>query len=300
MKIINLRMHQIRALKELEIEDGVLNTEALMLILNKRQAKSKDGGRMLLKYLDAQDDEKVMARKMYTINMLNGSSSYSRIDELIIPEYVVVVDSQIVGFAMPLVENHLNLGSYINDEEISFSHKKEFLKKLGCIIDKVQRVDDESFKMQFGDLNEYNFIIDTSGNVKAIDLDSAYLGQDEPSNMAYYLLKNKYIKKVPDKYKTTNNGIVIPNDNSDLYCYNMIILDALANERMFKIDISTYYMYLEYLYEIGFDIDLINCFRDIYIPKDNSNPKDLIEDIPDEICTDADFKVFVKRKKLDI
>jgi hypothetical protein len=300
MKIINLRMHQIRALKELEIEDGVLNTEALMLILNKRQAKSKTGGRMLLKYLDAQDDEKIMARKMYTINMLNGSSSYSSIDELIIPEYVVVVDSQIVGFAMPLVENHLNLGSYINDEEISFSHKKEFLKKLGCIIDKVQRVDDESFKMQFGDLNEYNFIIDTSGNVKAIDLDSAYLGQDEPSNMAYYLLKNKYIKKVPDKYKTTKSGIVIPNDNSDLYCYNMIILDTLSNERMFKIDIGTYYMYLEYLQEIGVDKDLINCFKDIYIPKDNSNPKDLVESIPDEICTDADFKVFTKRKKLDI
>ena len=36
---------------------------------------------MLLKYLDAQDDEKVMARKLYTINMLNGSS-YKEINEI--------------------------------------------------------------------------------------------------------------------------------------------------------------------------------------------------------------------------
>ena len=36
MKIINLRMHQVRNLKELQIENGVLNTEGLMLVLKRR------------------------------------------------------------------------------------------------------------------------------------------------------------------------------------------------------------------------------------------------------------------------
>lgn len=39
MKVVNLRMHQLRALKELVLERGTLNTEALMLILKKNRLK---------------------------------------------------------------------------------------------------------------------------------------------------------------------------------------------------------------------------------------------------------------------
>ena len=213
MEIINLRMHQVRALKELKIENGVLNTEGLMLILKKNQAKTKTGDRMVFKYLDAQDDAKTMARKMYTISMLNGSESYSSIKELIIPDYAVSVDGKLAGFAMPLVEQHKNLGRLLNDEEISLKEKIPYLIQLGSIIDKVERVENESFRMQFGDLNEFNFVINQDDKIKAVDLDSAYLGQDEPSNMAYYLLKNQYLNHLKDKYKSTNSGIIIPTDN---------------------------------------------------------------------------------------
>ena len=41
MKIVNLRMHQLRTLKELELEHGILNTEALMLILKKKYVKTE-------------------------------------------------------------------------------------------------------------------------------------------------------------------------------------------------------------------------------------------------------------------
>lgn len=43
MKIVNLRMYQLQRLKELKIESGVFNSEAYMLVLNKKQAKSKNG-----------------------------------------------------------------------------------------------------------------------------------------------------------------------------------------------------------------------------------------------------------------
>lgn len=298
MKIINLRMHQLRSLQELPLEKGIFNTEALMLILRKNQAKTKSGGRMLFKYLDAQDDEKTMARKMYTINMLNGSEKYSSIDELIIPDYVVVVDGKIAGFAMPLIEKHKNLGRLLNDENLSLEIKLPYLEKLGEIINKVQRVEDESFKMQFGDLNEFNFIIDKDDQVKSVDLDSAYLGQDEPANMSYYLLKNKYITDLKDKYKTTSNGIVIPNDNSDLYCYNMILLNTLAKEDIFKKDIPTYYMYLNHLKDVGIDKELIKVFDKIYLPVRNENPTKLLETIDTELEKEIDYKVFQKEYKV--
>ena len=298
MKIINLRMHQLRNLKELELEPGTFNTEALMLILNKNQAKTKSGGRMLFKYLDAQDDEKVMARKMYTINMLNGSEKYNSINELIIPDHIVVVDGKIAGFALPLIENHKNLGKMLNNEDIALEKKLPYIIQLGNLIDKVQRVHDESFRMQFGDLNEFNFIIDKNDIVKSVDLDSAYLGQDEPSNSAYYLLKNKYITALKDKYKTTKNGIIIPTDNSDLYCYNMIILNTLAKESVFKVDIPTYYMYLNHLKDIGIDKELVKNFERIYLPVNNKNPKDLLESINSNLEEDMNFKTFKKEYKI--
>lgn len=298
MKIINLRMHQLRALKELTLQPGTLNTEALMLILRKNQAKTKNGGRMLLKYLDAQDDEKVMARKMYTINMLNGSTNYKEIEELIIPEYVVVVDGKIVGFAMPLIENHKNLGKILNNNEICIEDKLNYLKQVGRIISKVQRVNTESFRMQFGDLNEFNFIVDSKDKVKAVDLDSAYLGQDEPSNSAYYLLKNQYITILKDKYKLTKNGIIIPNDNSDLYCYNMIVLNVLSKNDMYKEDIPTYYMYLNHLKDVGIDKELIKIFEQIYLPTKNHNPRSLLDGINSTIEKEINYKTFKKEYKI--
>ena len=36
MQVVNLRMHELRKLKELNLESGVLNTEALMLVLKKK------------------------------------------------------------------------------------------------------------------------------------------------------------------------------------------------------------------------------------------------------------------------
>ena len=37
MHIRRLRMYQVRKLEELELEPGVLNTEALMLVLKKKE-----------------------------------------------------------------------------------------------------------------------------------------------------------------------------------------------------------------------------------------------------------------------
>jgi len=279
MKIINLRMHQVKRLKELELDKSIFNTEGLMLILNKKF--KCDGKRMLFKYLDAQDDEAIMARKNFIVSMLNSEENYKNIDQLIIPEYGVAVDSKLCGFAMPLIEKNTNLGYLLNNEKIELDEKTYYLHELGNLIDKVHRTNGKSIKMYFGDLNEYNFIIDENNNLLAIDLDSAYVGQDMPVNMSYYLLKNNYIKKIPMKYQVRSNGYVdvaIPNMNTDLYCYNMICLNTIANESMHNIDMNNYFKYLEYLNNLGVNKDLLDSFNDIYLPVDNTNPKDFINE----------------------
>lgn len=293
MNEISLRMHQLRSLKELKLPRGIFNTEALMLILNKKY-KTTDGKRMLLKYIDAQDDEEVMKRKTRVLSYLINSP-YKEVEELIIPDHRVLVDSKHAGFAMPLIEKHTNFGKLLHDPKVSFEEKKHYLVELGNLIDKVQRVE-AKHKMFFADLNEFNFIIDSDKHLKAIDLDSSYVEGINiiPANMAYYLLKNEYIASIPNKYPSTNDGTIIPNDNSDLYCYNMIILNALSSEKMFKVDIEIYYKYLIYLQQIGVPLELVDTFRAIYEPRNNNNPRDLLEKLPPKIEEKTNIKVFQK------
>ena len=65
MHVINLRMRQVQKLKELNLEHGVLNTEALMLVL--RRKSFPDNIERVFKYLDAQDDTNIMSKKLYTV-----------------------------------------------------------------------------------------------------------------------------------------------------------------------------------------------------------------------------------------
>lgn len=295
LETISLRMHQVRRLKELQLSKGVLNSEALMLVLNKKH-RTEDGRRILFKYLDAQEDEKIMRRKETVLAYLNRSH-YKELEELIIPEYVVTVDSEPAGFAMPLIENHQNLGSILNSEEVSWEMKKEYLLELGNLLDKVWRVEDPH-PIIFGDLNEYNFIIDEENKLNAIDLDSSYaegLEGVEPSTYAYYLMRNPYLKRVPEKYIKGEYGFIRPNHNSDFYSYCMILLRTLSTIPMHTQPMETYYEYLKYLKELGFSKKFIEIFLNLYTPKQTGNPKEYLEDITQEMAKAASITNFQKR-----
>lgn len=294
MNIQNLRMKNIRQLRELYLEPGVLNTEAYMLVLKRKY--SPDKKERVFKYLDSQEDKEIMSKKLYTVTTLDTLDEYKKIEELIIPDSIIYVDQKIAGFACPIVYNHRNLGTLIKNPDISLKEKLSYLKQVGDIIDKVERVDSPCNRLQFGDLNEYNFIIDKDNKVKAIDLDSAYLGVGEPLSMAYYLLKNKYIKSLSEKYKSSKNGVIIPNDNTDLYCYNMIILNALSKNYLHRVDIQTFYEYLDYIKKLSLPSDLIESINNIYIPKNNINPKDCLEYIDNSLEEKLEFKTFQKTK----
>ena len=296
MEILNLRMYNLRKLKELPIERGVFNTEALMLILKRNSLKGICKEDRVFKYLDAQEDDMIMSQKVSTVMKLNCKNEYKNIESLVIPDILVVVDNNIVGFAMPLIRNHKNVGAIINNDNVDTTIKLHYLKEIGNIIDKVHRTEDNNFRLNFGDLNEYNFILDRDKNVRVIDLDSSYTGDSNPVSSAYYLLKNQYLSMVNNKYRTTDNGIIIPTDNTDLYCYNMMILNAIAGRSMFKENIDVYYDYINYLKSMGIDGNIIDAFSRIYVPVDNSNPKDYLDTIDKEKAKLLRFDTFRKRR----
>lgn len=291
---IYLRSRDVRKLSCLSLPKGVFNTEGLMLTLN-RNYKTSNGNRVLFKFLDEQESPRIMNRKLDIVDYLH-TSKYNNLDDLVIPEFQVMVDNEFAGFGMDLIESGRNLGHVINSSKVDFKRKKKYLKDLGDLIDKVDRVED-SCKLYFGDLNEYNFVIDRDDNLRAIDLDSSYIdGIEEitPPSMTFYLLKNYNLWALPNKYKRTNLGIVIPNTDSDLYSYLMIILSIIANHNMHEEDMSTFYQYLLFIEDNGVDPELVDMFRNVYSMKENENPRHLIERLDDNLPHSTSFKQFTK------
>lgn len=294
MEMIHLKTSQFHRLRKLRIESGVFNSESYLYLLNRNHVKSKDGKRMVFKYLDCCDDPKIMSTKIYTVEMLHKSDAYQEIEELVFPEMGVLIEEQISGFALELIKNHINVGKILNDDGISLRTRLYYVIQLGMIIDKVRNVKNQKVKMQFGDFNEYNAVLDKNDKIRIIDLDSAYVGQDEIFHSSYYLTNNKSLKNLDQKYQKNRNGIYIPSDNTDLYCYNMIAIDALAKEDMFRHSLPTYYMYLHHLRDVGIDKELVKIFESIYLPKDNENPMDLLKEIDTTKENDISFETFRK------
>ena len=178
--------------------------------------------------------------------------------------------------------------------------KKKYLIQLGNLIDKIHRIETDH-KMSFGDLNEYNFIIDQQGCLRAIDLDSSYVdGFDEitPPSMSYYLLNNTHLEDTALKYPETDDCIIIPDRNSDLYSYHMILLSVLGGQPIFREEIDKYYQYLDFLRELGVSQALIDSFIQLYTPKDNENPRQLIESLDDMLPHKSSYVQFQKKYHL--
>ena len=291
---INLRQSKIKNLSLLGLSCDIFNTEGTLMVLNKKY-KTRNGGRVLFKCLDMQDSPRIMDRKLDIVRYLN-KSKYRDLEELVIPEFQVHVDDELAGFGMEYVEDSKNLGHVINSDEVSFEKKKNYLIKLGELIDKVDKVEDDS-KLFFGDLNEYNFLIDKDDSLKAIDLDSSYIDGLEgitPPSLTYYILRNYVLWSLPQKYKRNNIGIVIPNSDSDLYSYIMIILGLLSNHNMHTERVEVFHEYLSFLEKNGIDSRLVDCFRNIYLDKKNENPREYIGDLDDSITEKTNFYEFQK------
>ena len=94
----------------------------------------------------------------------------------------------------------------------------------------------------------YFLIKEDTQELRAIDLDSVYFNTNYPA-ASYYLRTSSGIKNFTKKYKQDNElGIVYPDENSDLFCYNMMILNnLLARDTISKSSISDYFEYINYL-----------------------------------------------------
>ncbi len=134
-----------------------------------------------------------------------------------------------------------------------------------------------------GDLQESNILVDIqTKRVQIVDLDSCKIGNNRAFAAKYleflktYSYVRKYLQeKYPwDVYHFSNN------ENTDLYCYMMMILRFLFDINIMLLDLNTFYSKMYDLKQEGLPDKLYQVFINLYSNVPNQNPYKLLEVIP--------------------
>lgn len=284
MEILHMTSNEIANLNELD-----LGTESSVY---KYKYRDKE---YVLKELDYYDKNK-WDNKMRTLLSVDGSRGIIP-DYFIKPEFLISSDYVIRYWASKYADG-INLSSILFDKEVDINVKKRFLKRIGYILKHMDYIRRNSLLRDFyiGDLHENNFIIDRSGRLLVCDIDSIKINGNK-SSVGKYLNPFALIGKCgADKYKMDNSdnriGDYIVDKNTDLYCYNIMIMNFLYGGKINDISLEEFYRYLNYLDDIGIDYEMVEMFNKIILDEDNVNPCYYIDSLTeDKVIKARKFKM---------
>lgn len=276
MKAITISKKRFEDLEPLVLDRGILNTEGELYQFT-YQRNSKVVKKLYL------DSGITFANKLYTLEMLDYYQEFLP-RCLVIPDYLIAVSHKVVGFSMPRVSG-INFATYLKSNGYEFKEQLSYLKKVGELLEKLKSMRTYTSLKDFylNDLHEGNFIVrPDSGTLSVVDLDSSKIG----SNAAFparYLTPYSLLNYTKNKYLINQDyyglGYVVADENSDLYCYIMMILNYLKGENVNNFSLERFYDFLNYLGMIGIHSELLDLFNRVLTNGQNENPYLLLDSI---------------------
>lgn len=225
--------------------------------------------------------------KVYTLNYLNKNSKYFD-ERFIMPEYIAYYNDKVVGYIMDYVDG-INFGTYLDDVGIPHQDKMKHLYEIGVLLEDLKdiRKNLNLSKFYIGDLQERNFILNKkTGKLNICDLDSCSIGNNKPS-YSKFLCCSYGIDSNRSKYPFIN-GMYVPNLNSDIYCYTIMILNYLYYGYVEDMNVSEYNEFLNRLDSLKsfgkrlYTHEFIDVISKIYSNDDNINPYLLLDSISEK------------------
>ncbi len=308
METISLTKKRFASLEPYELPNYVYNTEGTLYVLPIKNRWATDYKLLKRLYLT---NGKVFGNKLQTINSLIDNKEELDIEEIVFPEKIATVGGEIVGFTMPLIDS-INLSTALRSKEISNEQKIKYLKQIGLILDKMKLRREYTSISDFyiNDLHESNFIVNKNDDIRVIDIDSCKINGNDIFH-SKYLSSKSFIKEVykytknnecinPNetyhKYSTDTTGAFLPDENTDIYCYIIVILNFLYGDNIANFTMEEFYAYLEYLQSIGVDTELLSYFEKIATCSENENPCELLDSLSPHIGR-SNYHVYRYNKK---
>lgn len=219
------------------------------------------------------------------------------IPEFVLPEALVYIDKTLRGYIMQYVKG-TTLSDYLQNSAISLEKKLTILKKIGKTLERIFNFKEIPYKLILGDLHENNIIITNDEEIKIIDLNGMCLNPKDIPNCKYLNIAVDELRWKRPKYEINIIGEVVPSENTDIFCYGMIIMNFISQSEFVKLPYYKIREYLNYLKTLGFRTDLINCIAKLYNLDKNENPYPYIEGISEEMIKNASMKVYCKNRNL--
>lgn len=283
MNVVNISEKKFKSLERFDLPDNVLNSESELFYFDEKNKWEKN--RLLFKKLN-NDFGIIFSNKLFTVNELINNRNIIDIDELVFPDKLVSIHGKITGFTMPLI-NSVNFDEILYSDEFSNREKIGYLKEIGLILEKMNRVRKYTKVNDFylNDIHEANFILNKDTNrINVVDLDSAKInGNMTMTSLRLSPFSNIYSVSKYDKENSICGGCYKPSYNTELYCYIMIILRFISNYRINNLDSISFYDYMEYLSDVGINKELLDIFSNVYSEKNNINPYMLLDELENNI-----------------
>ena len=269
MQIINMSKTKLNSLEPLILPKNVTSTEC-ELFKYPYYGKEK-----LLKKLHRTDGI-IFANKLYTIEALNANKD-SMPSNFVLPESLVSINKKIEAFTMKYIKG-INLSVILNNPDITYEEKIHYLKSIGRILEQMQNIRKYTNLNNFylGDIHEDNFLVERDKQeIYIVDLDSCKIAGNK-SFPGRYLTNSSLIKYNNTKYQTLSQTDDLADykidENTDIYCYIIIILNYLYDGRVDRLSLDKFYDFINYLEDIKVNIELIECFNKIVVEGNNINP----------------------------
>ena len=274
MQTMSISNKKFKELQELPLGSTIQHKEGNIYLI-KDKNKWNCSYKVVKKFYD--NKSPIFGNKLLTINNLENSKI--DIPELVLPQKLVVNNGRLIGYTMDYIEGN-NLKELIDDKKYDNLEMIRHLKEIGVILEKINKLNKyKTCNFHLNDIHEANFVVDKEKHIRVVDIDSCKIGNNIPV-CAKYLTPFSQIDELPEKYKKcadTRIGYIEPDMNTDLYCYNIMILNYLYKDNIQKLDIAEFYSYLNYLNSIGFPYELLDCFSVLYQYNNNVNPYELLE-----------------------
>lgn len=275
MNIIKLTRREYNQLKPYLVSEYITHTEAELYEMN------YCGERKIVKTMFTYDKIFHQA-KLNTLETLDTYKSYLP-ESFCIPDNLIAVGRQKKAFTIPFF-NGETLSGILKNHNIPIEEHIYYLTRVGEILEELSKIRrTTSLKdIYIGDLHESNVMINIfTKQLGIIDLDSCRIGS-RFSYTSKYLTPFSLVKIQPDKYELNQiigngPGYIVPNQNSDIYCYIVMILNYITGNIFKYFTLDNFYDYLNLLNTIGINQDLLYLIEKIVTKDDNINPYEYLK-----------------------
>jgi serine/threonine protein kinase len=264
METRNFTEKELNDKTRLKLGLGVVHTESDLFLCGKDLVKC-------FRY----PTKKLMDRKIYTLRCLDDAREEieEKIPELVLPNEYASLNNEVVGFVMDYI-NGPTLKELITNDNVSFEKKRDALVKVGELLERLKEVRKSSSDLKgfyVNDLHDCNLIVTKDGNLRVVDIDSCKI-DGNGRMVSLYLLQPYYSKMYSlDKYRS-RPGVILPNSESDIYCYVMMILKFLTGKNFTSDKEDIFNRSLDKMRSNGLPIELYEAFRRVYQEEPNINP----------------------------